>query len=377
MSTPEPASQARTAPRPPSSTRAALLVAEREITSQVRSKSFLISTAVLLVGILVAIVVSAVLSGRETDDAPVAVVASVTSSLAGVEGLDVTEVADRQAAEEAVRSGDVDAAVVPGPEPLGVAVLALDSAPDAVMGALTVTPEVELLDPAAAEGGVRYLITFAFGLVFMMSAIGFGSTIAQNTVTEKQTRIVEILLSAVPARALLAGKILGNSALALAQTAAIVAMSVIGLVVTGQDDLLTLVGAPMAWFVLFFAVGFVLLAAIFAASASLVSRVEDTGAVLQPAIWLTMVPYFLVVFFNDNDLVLRIMSFVPFTAPVGMPVRLFLGDAAWWEPIAALAVLVVSTLGVIAVAARMYERSVLRMGGRVGFREALAAGGDA
>lgn len=377
MSTPEPAAQARTAPRPPSSARAALLVAEREITSQVRSKSFLISTAVLLVGILVAIVVSAVLSGRETDDAPVAVVASVTSSLAGVEGLDVTEVADRQAAEEAVRSGDVDAAVVPGPEPLGVAVLALDSAPDAVMGALTVTPEVELLDPAAAEGGVRYLITFAFGLVFMMSAIGFGSTIAQNTVTEKQTRIVEILLSAVPARALLAGKILGNSALALAQTAAIVAMSVIGLVVTGQDDLLTLVGAPMAWFVLFFAVGFVLLAAIFAASASLVSRVEDTGAVLQPAIWLTMVPYFLVVFFNDNDLVLRIMSFVPFTAPVGMPVRLFLGDAAWWEPVAALAVLVVSTFGVIAVAARMYERSVLRMGGRVGFREALAAGGDA
>ncbi|TQL01458.1 ABC transporter permease [Cellulomonas sp. SLBN-39] len=377
MSTPEPAAQARTAPRPPSSARAALLVAEREITSQVRSKSFLISTAVLLVGILVAIVVSAVLSGRDTDDAPVAVVASVASSLAGVEGLDVTEVADRQAAEEAVRSGDVDAAVVPGPEPLGVAVLALDSAPDAVMGALTVTPEVELLDPAAAEGGVRYLITFAFGLVFMMSAIGFGSTIAQNTVTEKQTRIVEILLSAVPARALLAGKILGNSALALAQTAAIVAMSVIGLVVTGQDDLLTLVGAPMAWFVLFFAVGFVLLAAIFAASASLVSRVEDTGAVLQPAIWLTMVPYFLVVFFNDNDLVLRIMSFVPFTAPVGMPVRLFLGDAAWWEPIAALAVLVVSTFGVIAVAARMYERSVLRMGGRVGFREALAAGGDA
>ncbi len=363
-------------PQAPSLGRATLLVAEREITSQVRSKSFLISTAVLLLAILAGIVISAIVGQREPGETPVAVVSSVAGSIDGATGLDVRDVADRAAAEEAVRSGDVDAAVVPGGEPLGVAVIALDDAPDAVVQALTVAPEVELLDPAPAEGGLRYLITFAFGLVFMTSVIGAGSMIAQNTVTEKQSRIVEILLSAVPARALLAGKILGNSVLALGQTAAIAAVAVLGLVVTGQDDVLTLIGMPVAWFVVFFAVGFVLLAAIFAASASLVSRVEDTGTVLQPAIWLTMVPYFLVIFFNDNELVLRIMSFVPFTAPVGMPVRLFLNEAAWWEPVVALLVLVAATLAVIAVAARIYERSVLRMGGRVAVREALARSAD-
>lgn len=364
-----------TTPTPdrPSLVRASMLVAEREITSQVRSKSFLVSTAILLVGILAAIVVSSVMSGRAQDDVPVAVVTSVAGEVPTTEGLAVTDVADRAAAERAVRDGDVEAAVVPADGPLGVEVLAMESAPDALLDALTQRPEVELLAPANADGPVRYVVTFGFGLIFMMSAISFGSTIAQNTVTEKQTRIVEILLSAVPARALLAGKILGNSALALGQTAAIAAVSVLALVVTGQDDLLTLIGTPVVWFVVFFAVGFVLLASVFAASASLVSRIEDTGVVLQPAMWLVMAPYFLVVFFNDNATVLSVMSYVPFSAPVGMPVRLFLGDAAWWEPLLSLAVLAASCVVVIGIAARIYERSVLRMGARVRVREVLGS----
>ncbi|MBO3088898.1 ABC transporter permease [Cellulomonas dongxiuzhuiae] len=362
------------APTPLSLGRAALLVAEREITSQVRTKSFLVSTAVLLVGVLAAIVLSSFLAGRESGDVPVAVVESVAGELPTTDGLALSDVPDRAAAEQAVRDGDVDAAVVPGDGPLGVEVLAMDGAPGALLGALTQAPEVVLLDPASADDGVRYIVTIAFGLVFMMSAIGFGATIAQNTVTEKQTRIVEILLSAVPARALLAGKILGNSALALGQTAAIAAVSVLALVVTGQDDLLTMIGMPVVWFVVFFALGFVLLASVFAASASLVSRIEDTGVVLQPAMWLTMLPYFLIVFFNDNTVVLTVMSYVPFSAPVGMPVRLFLGEAAWWEPLLSLAVLAAACVLVIAVAARIYERSLLRMGARVKVGEVLRAG---
>lgn len=361
------------APTPPTLARAALLVAEREITSQVRTKAFVVSTAILLLGVLAAIVLSSVLSGRDQGDVPVAVVEQVAGEVPTTEGLELRDVADREAAEDAVRAGDVDAAVVPGDGPRGVEVLAMQEAPGVLLDALTERPDVELLDPAAAEGGIRYAVTFGFGLVFMMSAIGFGSTIAQNTVTEKQTRIVEILLSAVPARALLAGKILGNSALALGQTAAIAAVSVLALVVTGQDDLLTMIGMPVVWFVVFFALGFVLLAAVFAASASLVSRIEDTGVVLQPAMWLTMLPYFLVVFFNDNATVLTVMSYVPFSAPVGMPVRLFLGEASWWEPLLSLVVLAASTVVVIAVAARIYERSVLRMGARVKVGEVLRA----
>lgn len=358
-------------PAAPGTVRAALLVAEREVTTVVRTKSFLVSTAILLVGVLASIVVGSVLAGRDSDTR-VAVVGAAAEALAGQDGFEAVDAADEAEARRLVENGDVRAAVVPAEgSPVGVRVLALDETPLDVVGVLSVAPEVELLEESDMNEGVRYLVSFGFGLVFLMSAAGFGSMIAQNTVTEKQSRIVEILLATVSARSLLAGKILGNSLLAFGQTAAIAAVAVIGLVVTGQDDLLGLIGAPVVWFVLFFLVGFVLLAAMFAAAASLVSRMEDIGSVMTPVIYLTMTPYFLVVFFNDNPTVLRVMSYVPFSAPVGMPVRLFLGEAAWWEPLVALALLVVAAVAVVALGAKVYERSLLKTGGRVTLREAL------
>ena len=54
-----------------------------------------------------------------------------------------------------------------------------------------------------------------------------------------------------------------------------------------------------------------------------------------------------------------------------MPLRLFLGTAQWWEPLLSLAILVVTTVGAILVGARIYENSLLKLGARVGWGEAL------
>ncbi|MBX9243370.1 ABC transporter permease [Actinotalea ferrariae] len=378
MSTPTPSPARTTAdgrPRPPvpGVVPATLMVAEREILTQVRSKSFLISTGVLLLAVLASIVLGSVFAGR-SEPTRVAVVPATADVVRGIETLEGVPVENAQEARELVESEEVAAAVLTDDNPTGYTVVALTEAPGEVMGALSVVPEVELLEEAETDEGLRYLVSFGFGLVFMMAAMTFGSTIAQNTVQEKQSRVVEILLSTVPARALLAGKILGNSALALGQTAALAAVAVIGTVATGQDELLSALGGPIAWFIIFFILGFVLLAAVFASSASLVSRIEDTGPVLSPVMMLTMAPYFVIVFFNDNPLVLTIASYVPFSAPVAMPVRLFLGEAAWWEPLASLLLLAIACVGVIALGARIYSRSLLRFSGRVRLKEAL---GDA
>lgn len=358
-------------PAKPSTMRGTLIVAEREILAQLRSKSFLISTAVLLAVFLGAIVISAIMSGRDTADTEIAVVGTAESVVAELDGYAGVAAADDAAARAMVEAGEVEAAVVPVDGGAGVKLIVMDEPPTMLMQSLAVLPEVEQIDTEAAAPGLRYIIAFGFGLVFLMSAMGFGSMIAQNTVTEKQSRVVELLLATVPARALLGGKILGNTSLALGQTAAIAAVSVLGLVVTGQDEVLAMLGAPLVWFVLFFVVGFMLLAAIFAASASLVSRQEDVGTVMTPATMLVMAPYFLVIFFNDNPTVLAVMSYVPFSAPVGMPVRMFLGDAAWWEPLLSLAILAATAAAVMVLGARIYERSVLRMGGRVRLGEVM------
>ena len=57
---------------------------------------------------------------------------------------------------------------------------------------------------------------------------------------------------------------------------------------------------------------------------------------------LALLPFFLVAFLQDNSVVMTILSYVPFSSPTAMPVRLFDGDAAPWEPFVALTVLALS-----------------------------------
>ncbi|AYF97938.1 ABC transporter permease [Protaetiibacter intestinalis] len=354
--------------RPYSTGRTVWLVAQREIMVRLRSVAFLVSTGILLL-LLVGSVVVGALTSLNAEAPKVAVVAGV--ELPADSGLTVTEVADRAAAEKLVRAGDVDAAIIPDDGPLGYVVLGDDSPPLGVVQALSVAPPVELLDTSGTGGFLGYLVAIGFGLVFFISAMTFGQTIAQSVVEEKQTRVVEILLATIPTRALLAGKILGTTILALGQITLLLSLAIIGLTVTGQGELLTGLGLPFVWFAIFFVLGFALLASLFAATGAMVSRQEDIGSTTTPVTMLVMIPYFVVVFFNDNDLVVKIMSYVPFSAPVGMPLRLFLGTAEWWEPLLSLAILVATCVAVIALGARIYENSLLRIGTRVKLAEAL------
>ena len=366
-------------PAPLSTMRATRLVAEREIVTEVRSKAFVISLIITLVAIIAAIVLSQVFGGGEDEGTPVAVVAGTevpgpvgAGPMGG--GLDLREAPDAAAAEQLLRDGDVEAIISADPaNPTGLRVTGYDSPPTEIGQYLTVLPTLDTLEPAESGDawGVRYLVSLMFGLVFMMLAMGSGAMIVQNTVLEKQSRIVEILLSAIPSRTLLAGKILGNSALAVGQAVLYAAAAAIAMLIIGRTELLSALSLPMLWFVLFFIPGFVLVAALFAASASLVSRQEDTGSVMMPTMMLVMAPYFLVLFFNDNPLAMTVMSYVPFSAPVAMPLRMFFGEAQWFEPLLSLAILVACTAAVIAVAGRIYRRSLLHTGQRMKLGAAL------
>ncbi len=375
---PSGAGGARSGARPVSGAQGAWLVAEREISTRLRSKAFLISTGLILFLVLASVLFSGFManSGGFGDDTKVAAVGTSAETLSSDAlkdaGLDVTKVDDRAAAEELVRSGEVDAAVVPGGDtPVDLTVLALDSAPSDLVQLLSAAPTVELLEPSTTNPFLAYIIAIGFGIVFMMSAVTFGTTIAQSVVEEKQTRIVEILLATVSARTMLAGKILGNSILALSQVVAIAALASVGMLATGQDLLLGELGTSLIWFAILFAFGFVLLAGLYAALAALVSRQEDIGSVTSPVMMLVMLPYIAVIIFNNNPQALAIMSYIPFSAPVGMPMRMYLGTAEWWEPLISVGILIVSIAIVLWIGSRIYSNSILRTGTRVKLADAI------
>lgn len=348
------------------------LVAEREVRMKLRSKTFLISTGLLMLLILASVVIGGVM-GANPSLTKVVAVGSAVQVAEAAQAFDVTSVDTVDEAKKLVKDEKADAAIIPSNDATGFTVIGLDEAPSDVVSALSVTPKVELLDPADGDAFLAYFVAIGFGLVFFISAITFGQTIAQSVVEEKQTRVVEILMATVPVRVLLAGKVVGNSVLAFGQIFVIALLAGVGLLATGQDILLAEVGPSIVWFVVFFVFGFVMLAALYSAVAALVSRQEDLASALTPVTMLVMIPYFLVIFFNDNELVLGIMSYIPFSAPVGMPMRVYLGVAQWWEPLLSLAILLASTAVVIVLGSRVYANGLLRMGSKVKLLDALKA----
>jgi ABC-2 type transport system permease protein len=333
------------------------LIAAREIRVKLRDKTFLWSTAIFLLVVVGATVLPGLLGGGASSVATAP--GPVATALADA-GLDVRTVTDDAAAERLVRDGDVDAAVVAGPR-----VLAMEEAPSEVVDALSAQPPVELLAPNVVDETLAFLVPYAFAFVFFFTSLTFGLQIAQSVTEEKQTRVVEILVATVPVRALLAGKVIGGAVLAFGQIALITAVATVGAWLgDAPDNLLSLLGPAIGWFIPFFVVGFVMLAALWAAVGALVNRQEDLAGASMPIQIAMMLPFFAVIALQDNPAAMRLLSYLPVSSPTAMPARLFAGEAAGWEPLLSLAILALTAVAMVFVGARIYEGSLLRTNGR-------------
>ncbi len=349
------------------------LVIEREIMVRLKSTAFMISTilSIVLFGALVA--VSGALPSLFSSTDKVAVTsAEAAEALADIDDVEVVDVGTVAEARELVSGEDVAAAVVDDAEsPVGLTVIAQRSAPDSLVNALSRVPTVELLDPDAPDPALTYLMGLGLGLVFFMSAVTFGSTIASSVVEEKQSRIVEILLASTSARALMFGKVIACTILAFAQIALTAVAVLFGAAISGNDLVLGKIAEPIAWFIPLFVIGFVMVAGLYAAAASMVSRAEDLGSTSTPIMMTIFLPYMAVIIFSDNEAVMAVLSYIPFSAAVAVPMRVFLGTIAWWEPLVSLLILVVTTLGALLLATRIFERSILRSGPKLSWKKAL------
>jgi ABC-2 type transport system permease protein len=223
----------------------------------------------------------------------------------------------------------------------------------------------------AEKAGVAEAVGFVFVFLFYFAALIFGMQLASSVIEEKQSRIVEIIAAAIPLRHLLAGKVLGNTALAVIQLMVYLAVGLVGLSFTSYKSYVPALSGPTLWFIGFFLAGFVALACLWAVAGSLASRTEDLQATSTP---LTML--MLAMFFGGLSLDGRaqaIASFLPPVSAVVMPKRILAGGVAWWEPLVALGLLAVFAALTVWVGERLYRRALLQTGGRVSLRQAWTA----
>lgn len=398
MSDHNPAPQ--TLARPLSRFQGIRLIAQREIATTVRSKAFVwsyiitlavVAIAILAQGFIGNLMASMVLSD---DDTVVAATVDTTNLEAATADSNIKfePVASPEEAMKAVQDGDAQAALVTGMESstldlfgadgstldtsaysqLPYVLVGNETVPQELVSLLTVEPAQGFLEAQGSQDFMMlFLLSTAFALIYFMSIMMFSQRIAQTVIEEKASRIVELLLSTVKPTTVLSGKIIGGTIVAVLEVASIVIVALVCLAISGQSNLLDLLGPSLLWFVALFFVGFVLFASLYAALAATVSRPEDVASVTSPLSMLVMIPYFLIIFANQNEAVMTWLSYIPFSSPVAMPVRMFNGSVGWWEPIVALVILLVTVVGALWIAGRIYENSILRTGPKVKLMDAL------
>jgi ABC-2 type transport system permease protein len=218
--------------------------------------------------------------------------------------------------------------------------------------------------------GLAFLVLF----VLYGQLLAFAYMLASGVVEEKSTRIVELVLSTIRARELLAGKVLGIGAVGLIQ---LVTVGVFGLVLAALTGQLEVGGGgvpgALGISIASFLVGYLMYAALFAAAGALAQRQEDLQSSTTP-ITLILVAAFIASISslsNPDSGLATVLSIFPLSAPLTMPLRIISGHAELLEVVAALVLALVTTAVLLLVGARIYANAVLRTGMPVRLRAAL------
>ncbi|MEM9133939.1 MAG: ABC transporter permease [Actinomycetota bacterium] len=377
------------------------LVVGREIRSRILSRPFLIglaTTVVMLFGVF------GVISVIDRDD-PTRIgllggqPAGATEAVQALADIDDTEIEfvtvdDRAEAETAVLDGDLDVVVVDGAElvmertrPSLVALLtpaygqarlvgALDDAglDQAQIGqALGSAGELSVTElEADPERDNREGVAVATVVLLFIAVQISGAYIMLGVFEEKSSKVVELVLSSIKARDLLAGKIIGIGALGLLQVVVLAASALAASAIFGSSVLSTitpgLLVASVAWFLL----GYLLYGATFAAGASLAPRQEDAQSTLAPVSIIMLLSYVAatITASSPDSLLSRVLGWIPFVAPFAMPGRIAAGEALWWEVGGAMVITAIAAVLVIGAAARIYVRSVIHTERTLSWREA-------
>lgn len=392
-----------------SSSRAIGLIAKREFTVQVMKKSFVISNVIILAVIIGGIIAYSIFSGGDDEDRDVVgivgdqSIASVISATGDTVGnpVEIREIADAGAARSDVESGDVAVALVPGDAGAYTAITDSEltgalravvegsvssQATDAALAeqgvdraslaeaAANAVVTVEAIDPPDPEAGQRVALSLAAVFILYAQIIGFGMYVAMGVVEEKSSRVVELLLSTVKPLQLLWGKIIGIGAVGILQLALYGAAGVGAGLATGTltvtGTALSVFAGTLGWFVL----GFAFFAVLYAAGGSMVSRQEDVNSTTMPLLLLIMAMFF-AAFYSVGDpesTLSNVLSWIPPFSAVMMPLRIAAGVAPIYQIVGTALIMAATTAGLAVIAAKIYQRSILRIGKTVTWKEAFA-----
>ncbi len=225
------------------------------------------------------------------------------------------------------------------------------------------------------EGEGRGRIAFAFALMGMLclSILIYGTHLMSAVIEEKQSRIIEVLISSVKPFTLMMGKLVGVGLVGLTQYAiwavcAIVLSSLAAMnaLASGSMKLPEISVSLMAFFVLFFLLGYYLYATLYALAGAIVSNDEDGQQVQFPLMILILLAPLvsMLVWRNPDSAAATAASLIPFFSPFAMFFRIAAEQPPFWQIALSIVLMIVAIPAAVWLAAKFYRTGALMYGKR-------------
>jgi ABC-2 type transport system permease protein len=242
------------------------------------------------------------------------------------------------------------------------------------------------------SGQVGALLAIGIAFLFYLSIVIHGQNVLRGVLEEKMTRVAEVVISSVRPETLLAGKVLGVGAVGLTQMVVWVVASAflinkLGPIVmrmSGEAAQASAAGSIMQAFtgvsvtllvllLLFFLVGYIFYAALHAAVGSMVNSEQEAQQAALPVMFLLIGTFIFVqpILVDPTGTLAVVMSWLPFSSPIVMPLRLTVIQVPTATLVGSLAVAALACVVVVWLAGRIYRVGMLMYGKRPSLGELI------
>lgn len=237
---------------------------------------------------------------------------------------------------------------------------------------------LQSLDGSQTSDGTgwhRIIVPFVIGMLNFIVVMSSGGYLLKALVEEKENRTIEIMLTSVPSREIMAGKIIGNLGVGLTQIAVwVFLLGIAGIIFSSRLGFLAdmdLSGSYVAISVALMILSFIFTAALMATTGAAMSRTEESQAVISLMVLLMMVPfYFFSAFLNNpNGILARVLSFIPLSAPLALSLRMAFSTVSPLEIGLVFVVIITLTLLAFWLAGLIFKRGMLQYSRRLRFKE--------
>ena len=393
--------------------RSVWLVARREIIERGRSRAFILSVFLTTALVMGSFIVPTILFGGDDvtkigviEPAPATLPRAIeTAATAAQQDVEIVRFPDRAAALAALEADDVAVAVSVPPDLSGPgetiyqeerdalldsvvgsavvslrvqAVLAESNVDQAALVAAQAPPAATELDPQTDADQARFLLANIGTVLILVSIFSFGYTVLTGVVEEKQSRVVEVVLSTVRPRDLLMGKVLGIGVLGLVQLAVFVLAGGAAALATDRLSLPSTTPAAVLLLAVWFVLGYTLYSTTLGFLGALASRMEEASNASTPVTMIAMISYFVAIFavVDDPDgTVAQIATFLPPAAPMVVPLRAAFDAIPAWEIVVSIVLTLAAIYALFVVGGRVYAGAALQTSGRMKLRDAWRSAG--